>query len=143
MDEMNSIHAKAYFNLLKTAGWIEERIKMALKTSGLTHAQLNVLYVLYQNSPKPVSPGFIKDKIIVSNPDITRLIDRLVQKGFVDRATCPENRRKIDITLTEPGHRKFMEAHLSAKEALDGYFAEKLTEKDAIELRRLMHLIRS
>ena len=49
MDDFKSIHAKAYFNLLKTGSWIEDRIKKSLKPFNLTHAQLNALYILMEN----------------------------------------------------------------------------------------------
>ena len=33
----------------------------------------------------------------------TRLVDKLLAKGYVDRATCPDNRRKVEITITDDG----------------------------------------
>ena len=122
MEDMKSIHALAYFNLLKTVSWLEELIKSALKPFNLTHAQLNALYILYENDPGPVSANELKERILVSNPDVTRLLDRLVVKGFVQRDTCPDNRRKIDISLTDPGKKLFLEAHLASKEALGNFF---------------------
>jgi len=110
MDDINTIHARAYFNLLKTGGWVEEKLKVALKPFNLTHAQLNALHILFDSDPKPVSANELKRKILVSNPDVTRLLDRMVKKGFVLRETCPENRRKIDISLTDAGKQLFMGA---------------------------------
>ncbi len=142
MEELKEIYAKAYFNLVKTAAWIEEEVKNALKPYGLTHAQLNVLYVLDEYAPKPVSANVLKEKIIVSKPDITRLIDRLVKKGLVNRETCPENRRKIDITFTNRGMIVFQEAHEAASIFVKNNIQNKFTAEEAMELRRMMHLIR-
>ena len=74
--------------------------------------------------------------------NVTRLLDRLVNKGYVHRETCPENRRKIDISLTEPGKKLFMEAHLAAKASLGNFFERQITEDEAKELRRILHKIR-
>ena len=142
MEDINSIHALAYFNLLKTGRWIEERIKETLKPFNLTHAQLNVLYILMDNDPKPVSANELKNKILVSNPDVTRLLDRLVKKGYVFRETCPENRRKIDISLTESGKDIFLKAHQTGKKAVKNFFEEQITENEAKELRRILHKMR-
>ena len=142
MEELNNIHVSAYFNLVKTAAWIEEEIKAALKPSGLTHAQLNVLYILNDMDPDPVSPSILKEQIIVSQPDITRLIDRLVNKGLVNREICPENRRKIDITLTERGREVFQNAHEAARRFVTRNIQNKFSSDEASELRRMMHLIR-
>ena len=81
MEDTKSIHAIAYFNLLKTSSWLEERIKLALKPYNLTHAQLNALYILFEHDPGPVSANELRKRILVSNPDVTRLLDRLVVKG--------------------------------------------------------------
>jgi len=142
LKDSQSIHAIAYFNLLKTGGWIEERIKEALKPFNLTHAQLNVLYTLLQSEPNPVSANELKDSILVSNPDVTRLLDRLVKKNLVLRNTCPENRRKIDVSLTDSGRELFKEAHLAAKLALGNFFEDKISEAEAKELRRILHKLR-
>jgi DNA-binding MarR family transcriptional regulator len=142
MEELSNIHVRAYFNLVKTVAWIEEEIKSALKPSGLTHAQLNVLYILNDYYPEPVSANLLKEKIIVSKPDITRLIDRLVSKGLVQRETCPENRRKIDITLTKEGLAVFQRAHEAAGAFVLNNIQNKFSDEEAQELRRMMHLIR-
>jgi len=142
MEDIKSIHALAYFNLLKTGGWVEERIKSALKPFNLTHAQLNALYILFEYDPEPVSANELKKKILVSNPDVTRLLDRLVKKGYVLRNTCPENRRKIDISLTESGRELFVEAHHSAKQVLGDFFEKQITKDEASELRRILRKIR-
>lgn len=142
MEDSRSIHAKAYFNFLKTGSWIEERVKEALKPFNLTHAQLNVLYTLMENDPNPVSANELKTGILVSNPDVTRLLDRLVKKDLVIRKTCPVNRRKIDISLTDSGRSLFKEAHLAAKQAIGNFFEEKINEEEATELRRILHKLR-
>ena len=142
MEENNSIYALAYFNLLKTGSWVEEKVKEAIKPFELTHAQLNVLYILVNNDSKPVSANDLKNRILVSNPDITRLLDRLVKKGYVLRETCSANRRKIDISLTDDGRTLFGKAHQSAKQTLGDFFEKKITEDEAIELRRILHKIR-
>ncbi|MDF1573822.1 MAG: MarR family transcriptional regulator [Bacteroidales bacterium] len=142
MEENKSIHALAYFNLLKTGSWIEDVVKNSLKPYSLTHAQLNALYILSENDPEPVSVNELKKRILVSNPDVTRLLDRLVRKEYVRRRTCPENRRKIDITLTDGGRAIFILAHQSVKRALGDFFEQKITAEEAQELRRILHQIR-
>lgn len=142
MDDLKSIHALAYFNFLKTGSWVEENVKQAIKDYGLTHAQLNVLYILINSENRAVSSTELKEQILVNNPDISRLLDRLVKKGFISRKTCPKNRRKIDITITEEGKKIFRLAHLAAKESVGHFFKEKITLEEAQELRRILQKIR-
>jgi len=142
MEENSSIHALAYFNLLKTGSWIEERVKEALKPFNLTHAQLNALHILIESDPQPVSANKIKERILVNNPDVTRLLDRLVKKGLVQRETCPDNRRKIDVSITDNGKKLFDETHVSLQQALGNFFVNQISEDEAKELRRILHKIR-
>jgi DNA-binding MarR family transcriptional regulator len=142
MEDFKSIHTLAYFNLLKTSSWVEERVKEALKPFGLTHAQLNALHLLYEDDPEPVSAAELKTRILVSNPDVTRLLDRLVKKGYVLRETCPENRRKIDISLTESGRIIFVQAHLATKKALGNFFDKQISEDEAKALRKILRKMR-
>ena len=142
MDDLNSIHALAYFNLLKTGSWVEEKVKDALKPFDLTHAQLNTLHILFVNAPEPVSANELKKRILVSNPDVTRLLDRLVKKALVLRETCPENRRKIDISLTDTGRKLFEKAHVTTKQAVGNFFEKQISDDEATELRRILHKIR-
>ena len=142
MEDIDSIHALAYFNLLKTGSWIEDQVKKSLKPYDLTHAQLNALYILMENHPEPVSANDLKEKILVNNPDVTRLLDRLVRKGYVVRETCPQNRRKIDISLTASGRTLFDKAHQEVKQNLGNFFENQITEDEANELRRILRKMR-
>ena len=137
----DELYESAYFNFLKTSNLIEEQVKQALKEHDLTHSQLNVLYILKENDPNPVSNSEINQRILVKSPDLTRLLDRLVKKNLVDRQICPENRRKMNIKLTEHGKQVFEKANSDAKRSVNNFF-ENLTEKEAGQLREIMRKVR-
>ena len=143
MEDLNSIHALAYYNIVRTSSWIEARIKKALKPFDLTHAQLNVLHLLYKNDPQPLSANELKSKILVNSPDVTRLLDRLVKKGYVTRDTCEESRRKIDISITRSGEDIFLQAHQAGKKSVRNFFEEQISAEEATELRRILHKMRA
>lgn len=141
----NSInsHAMSYFNLLKTASWIEIKIKKAIKPFNLTHAQLNVLSVLGKNHPKPMTVNAVKKGIIVANPDVTRLLDRLVKKELIERKTCNDNRRKVDITITSKGMDLLKIAQNEAKKAVDNFFENKISIKEAAYINKVLIKMRN
>lgn len=140
-EKKDALYESAYFNFLKTSYWVEEQVKQALKEHGLTHSQLNVLYILKENDPNPVSNSAINQRILVKSPDLTRLLDRLVKKNLVDRQICPENRRKMNIKLTDHGKQVFKKAGNDAKRSVNNFF-ENLTEKEAGQLREIMRKVR-
>ncbi len=136
-----SAHALSYFSLVQRSGLIEMRMKAALKPYDLTHSQLNVLHILANSYPEPMTSKAIKKKLIVASPDITRLLDRLVRKEWVYRETCESNRRELDITITETGLKVFFDVHAVAKEATGDYFKNSLSKEEAVQLYKLLKKI--
>ncbi|MFT5821197.1 MAG: DNA-binding MarR family transcriptional regulator [Crocinitomix sp.] len=131
-----------YFKFIGLSHQVEDCIKNALKTCDITHPQLNVLYILNEQHPKAMSVKALKSKMIVNQPDITRLIDRLVNKGLVLRETCLENRRMVDLALTAEGRLVFEQAHLAGKKATGNFFGDFLTESESGELYDLMNKVK-
>ncbi len=134
-----SDHAQAYFNFLRTAAWVEKKVKTALKPYGLTHAQLNILASLYHKYPNPMSPNEIKESLVIDSPDVTRLIDRLSKKELVTRSTCLTNRRKVDIIISSQGQKLYRQAHQAAKKSINNYFQEEITSAETKELNRILN----
>lgn len=142
IEDTQNWYARGYFSLVKTAGWVDIKLKQALKPFGITHAQLNILSLLAKNHPEPMDAKSIKEKLVVQSPDLTRLLDRLVKKGLVDRKTCPENRRKLDITATDKGIELFYEMHCIAKSAVNNYFKDNISEEEARALFKILRKIK-
>lgn len=63
--------------------------------------QLNCLLALYENGPLP--PSQIAKQILVKSSTVTGIIDRLEQKGLVERKRSSPDRRIITIELTDVG----------------------------------------
>ena len=140
-NESKNWHARAYFKFLKLSGQVDVKLKKTLSAYGVTHAQLNVLNQLVRNHPSPMDAKTLKDKLIVPSPDLTRLLDRLVKKEFVTRSTCPDNRRKIDINVTDLGIEEFFKIHKSAKASVNHYFETNISKEDAKELFRILNKV--
>ncbi|MFN5890795.1 MAG: MarR family winged helix-turn-helix transcriptional regulator [Bacteroidota bacterium] len=94
---------KAYLNILYTASWLQSESRDLYKKHGITSQQYNVLRILRGQYPNHANPKYIKDVMLDKNPDLTRLCDRLLKLGLIARAACPENRRKMNIGITEQG----------------------------------------
>lgn len=94
---------KAYLNILYTASWLQSESRDLYKRHGITSQQYNVLRILRGQYPKHANPKYIKDVMLDKNPDLTRLCDRLLKLGLIEREACPENRRKMNIGITEKG----------------------------------------
>lgn len=139
--ESENIHAKAYFQFIKLSSHIENAVKQAIKKLGITHIQLNILSILYKNQDSSLGLIDIKKKLIVLSPDLSRMIDRLVLKGLVERKICPENRRKIDLMITKKGIKIFEKGHQLAKSASNDFFQNLIDKKEAKQLEALLNKI--
>lgn len=78
-------------------------VSRALKPMDISEPQFNVLRILRGQKGNPITVQDIQSRMIQRTSNVTRIIDKLLNKGFVERSECPTNRRKMDITITEPG----------------------------------------
>ena len=70
---------------------------------GITPAQYNALRILRGQYPTPCSLNLVKERIVDKNSDVSRLIERLRKSDLVSRVTNQEDRRGVDILITEKG----------------------------------------
>ena len=101
--KFESMHQKAVLNVIFTANWINSRFRDIFKPYDLTPQQYNVLRILRGRHPQSANPGEIKDVMLDKNPDLTRLCDRLCKVGMITRTVNKNNRRKMNIKITDKG----------------------------------------
>ncbi|NLR93182.1 MULTISPECIES: MarR family winged helix-turn-helix transcriptional regulator [Flammeovirga] len=131
---------KAYINLMFTNNWLLNQSKTWFKKQGITHQQYNVLRILRGAHPSCMNPGSIKDVMIDKSPDLTRLIDRLIEKGFVQRETCGSNRRKVDVIITQSGLDKLAELDPHEEEVMSSF--KNISAGEAEQLSDLLDRLR-
>ena len=69
----------------------------------LTLHQYNVLRILRGSHPAGLPSGEIANRMIARDPDITRLVDRLEKRGLVRRARSRQDRRVVEVGITDAG----------------------------------------
>ena len=94
---------KAVVNVIYTEGWISSVFRDIFKNYKITSQQYNVLRILRGRFPDSINPSEIKSVMIDKNPDLTRLCDRLLIMGLIDRFIDAENKRKVNIKINEKG----------------------------------------
>jgi len=89
--------------LFKANGKITEVLSHGLKPMGITIQQFNVLRILRGQKGNPSNLNTVHERMIHKMSNTTRLIDKLIDKGLVNRNVCKENRRKIELFITTEG----------------------------------------
>ena len=102
-DKFTSAIHKAIVNIMFTDGWLSNHLRDVFKNHNLTPQQYNVLRILRGKYPEALNPSDIKSVMLDKNPDLTRLCDRLLTRKLIDRCIDGDNRRKMNIRITEDG----------------------------------------
>ncbi len=94
---------KLAINILFTSNWLNSKYEHIFKGLDLTHQQYNVLRILRGQNPKPCSLKYIKERMLDKMSDTSRILDKLVSKGYASREVCPDDRRSINASISEKG----------------------------------------
>ena len=127
-------------NLMYTNGWVCDEQMYLLKPYGLTIQQYNVLRILRGQYPNPVKVADITERMLDKMSNASRLVDKLLAKELAQRTECPNDRRAVDVVITEKGLDllKIMDQHQHQWEKR----FHNLTEEEADELNRLLDKLR-
>lgn len=127
---------EAILNLMVASGFVRERLGRTLGAHELTVPQYNVLRILRGAWPQGHSRCEIARRMLERAPDVTRLIDRLEARGLVERSRSERDRRLSLTRLTAAGL-ALVERLRPGVDAASRDFAERLGERDALELSRI------
>lgn len=138
-----NFHRQFLVNILHTADWLDQKISGVLKNHDLTHVQFNVLRLLQAVHPAPMSVNEVKDKILFSNSDISRLMDRLADKKMIERKICPTNRRKAELRISQQGLKVLDRVMPELETELEGYYHQKAGLEEVRRATALLQKIRT
>jgi DNA-binding MarR family transcriptional regulator len=94
---------KLHLNLIYTYNWMITQMHTVFKSQGITMQQFNVLRILRGQNGKPSTIQLLKDRMMDKQSDASRLVDRLASKGLVKRESSKEDRRKMDVYISDKG----------------------------------------
>lgn len=97
------IYQKGLINLILTSDYIQTKLEYYLKAYDLTLQQYGILRILWREYPGKCTNNFIKERMLRKSADTTRLVDRLEKKELVTRLQSQEDRRRVEITISEKG----------------------------------------
>ncbi|MBC9796511.1 MarR family winged helix-turn-helix transcriptional regulator [Sinomicrobium weinanense] len=101
-EKMHS-HSRTIINLMYTANEISSKTSEAIKPYDISLPQFNVLRILKGQKGNPANLQTIQERMVARTSNTTRIVDKLIDKGLVKRIQCPQNRRKVEIFITESG----------------------------------------
>ena len=113
----------------------------------LNHSHFQILSVLKKEGQQPISE--VAKKLFISTPNMTKLLNKLIDEGMIERIPGEKDRRIININLTEKGSTylksSFLEIQSSLKDKISSLPDEKLDKLNdsLITLKEVLNEISS
>ncbi len=131
-----------FFNLLRSYDCLWTETGKFIQSFGITPQQYNVLNVLsLRDGGHGIACQEIAENLMNRVPDITRLLDRLEQAGFIWRERCCSDRRVVRTHLTDAGREK-VETIRGPLHAAMAQRVGHLSQSELSELNRLLRKLR-
>lgn len=137
-----SIEIKVMLNVLYTQNVLSESFNEILKPYDLSSEQYNVLRILRGQKGAAANMCVIQERMLSKTSNTTRLVDKLLLKNLVTRNVCPENRRKIEVLITQKGLDILTELDPKVIEN-DNQFSENLNVEELEKLNELLEKYRN
>lgn len=131
----DSIQQEAFLNLWRTYDKLKVLEDTMFASVDLSAQQYNTLRLLRSSHPEPMPTQSLGARLISRAPDMTRLLDKLEGRGFIQRTRREDNRRVVDVSLTQAGvdlldqlAQPVQECHLRQLGHMDDHELETLTQ---------------
>lgn len=134
----SSSQQRALTNIIFTSNWVLSKIAMALKPTGLSLQQFNILSILYGQPNHLATVNLITERLIDRMPNTSRLLNKLMEKGLIEKQKNNNDQRVVSIKLTEEG------ALLKEKgRVIMDSILVNLTDEEADQLNGLLEKVRA
>lgn len=139
--KFKSEYHKLAVNLQFTSNWLGTTYSKLLKNFGISRQQFNVLRILKGQYPNASSLLLIRERMLDKESNASRLIDKLVNNDLTKRVQCPNDRRQVEITITQKGIELLEELNPMIDQASKQL--ECISEEEAGLLNNLLDKLRS
>lgn len=128
---LGELELRAWRGMLEVHAALSHQLDADLRAEhGLPLSSYEVLMFLADADGHRMRMADIADRALVSRSGLTRLIDRLVHLGLVERSACPEDGRGAFATLTGAGLQKIQAARRTHLEGVRRLFLDRLSAGD-------------
>jgi DNA-binding MarR family transcriptional regulator len=96
-------YQKLMLNIIFTSNWLNLKHTQRLKPYGISPQQFNILRILRGQYPNSATVTLLTERMLDKSSNASRLVEKLRLKGLVDRCVCPEDRRAVNVKITQKG----------------------------------------
>lgn len=136
-----SEYHKLAINLKFTANWLGGLHSKVFRSHKISAQQFNVLRILKGQFPNPCSLILIRERMLDKESNASRLIDKLENSGLIKRVQCPNDRRQVEITITDQGQHLLEQVNPEIEKLNSAM--NNLNEEEAKVLNNLLDKLRA
>lgn len=136
-NKTNPLISETFSILLNCQQKLSYNISREMKRFGITRQQYEVLAILNDNSGKPMNLNKVKSHLRENVPDISRIVQRLVEKRLINRSRQADDKRNSAISINNEGIRLIDRIEPVIKKKMDEFFGI-LTSEELGELSRII-----
>ncbi len=122
--------------LMSVARRLRHRLMVAMETTGITPHQARALRLVEEL--EPVRPSVLSERLRIAPRSVTDVVDVLNGAGLVARRPDPDDRRAVQLELTDSGRRQVVELEAIRRQVFERYLSPLVAE-DRSELHRILH----
>lgn len=138
----DSLQQEAYLSLWRTYDRLKSIEDELFTEFDLSAQQYNSLRLLQSVHPATMPTSALGNKLISRAPDMTRLLDRLEERGLVHRERRSENRRVVEIGITPAGNQLLEKMAAKVRDCHHRQLGH-LSEKELKQFVELLSVVRS
>jgi DNA-binding MarR family transcriptional regulator len=139
---LNDLSHEAIMNIAYTGEILAKEAQRILRPLGLTDSQFNVLMILkYQSDNGQMNQTGIGDRLLVNRSNVTGLVDRMEQAGWLKRFAAPDDRRVNLVRITDDGEEILEKAFKVYYERIHEVM-NSITQKDQNTICKLLERVR-
>jgi DNA-binding MarR family transcriptional regulator len=127
---------KAMLNVMFTANWFKSQQVGLFKPYGISPQQYNILRIL-RGAKERVNMHCVKERMIDRAPNATRLTDKLIAKGLVERERCENDRRVVYVRISAKGLDMLNNMETKNRAAMQAT-VDRLTPEEAVALNKML-----
>jgi DNA-binding MarR family transcriptional regulator len=137
-------HGEAWGALTRTHAAIVGRLQEALAASDFPPLPWYEVLATVADAPEQrMKMGELAEAMVITRGGLTKLVDRLIKAGLMERTFCKTDRRVSYATLLPAGHDLLEEMRPVVVAELKTAFAANLSNREANELRGMLERVRS
>lgn len=135
-------YQETYLNLLFTSSWLQLQSTKLLKRYDISPEQFNILRILQSLHPKPATIKLLTAQMTDKMSNASRLVEKLKQKGLVERESCDDDRRRVNVSLTNKGLEMLEKTACLVEENIESNM-RNLSIEQLAQLNELLQHLRS